>query len=103
MVGRTLLRQARGDFSPVNRMYPVEVLGDWPRFIRLDRPDEMPFDAGRGLSGTRFNLGKGFLQVVFAEGVLAQRGKFEHARSVPGFAHRKQRHRLRRAIDRCTG
>jgi hypothetical protein len=42
-LGRALLGQALGDLQALDRVHPVEMVGDRARLVALDRADEMPF------------------------------------------------------------
>ncbi len=53
-------------------MNPIELFGHGPRFIRLQRADEMPFDLSAQI-GERLDLRERLLDVVFAEGALTGR------------------------------
>jgi len=44
--GRPLLGQALRDLQPVDRLDPIELLGDDARLVALDRPDEVPLQLG---------------------------------------------------------
>ena len=69
-----LVRQAAGDFFPVQSLHPVEMLGRGARLVALERPDEMPLQGRQ-----RADLGQRVLHVILAEGLLARGQRFAHA------------------------
>ena len=67
-VVRPLLAEAHGDALAIERVDPVEMLGDGARLVRLQLTDEVP---GQLQVGERCELRQRFLQVVLAEIPLA--------------------------------
>lgn len=97
-----LLGQALRDLQPVDRMHPVEALGDGARLVRLQRADEMPLELGAQV-GERADLVDRFLHVVLAECALAGRVCGAHRVGGKRLRHREQRDRAGRAAGRAGG
>ena len=103
---RALGCQAFGNFQAIHRMHPGEVLRYLPCLVALQRPDEMPLEAGVG----QFRcLVAGFLHIVLAERTLSDRGCLAHAGRRPGLGNGQQLHGFRLAPggnagsgDACT-
>ena len=74
-------------------MHPVEVLGDHPGLVALQRPDQVPLDRAAQV-GERGDLVDTFLNVVLAEGALASSMGSANVRRRKGLAHRQQPDRL---------
>ena len=90
---RTLLGQAPGNPFTVNRLHPVEALGNAARFIGLKRPDEMPFERElRMVLAKPIHLGAPFLSVVFAECAGAELRALEKRLRAEGLPDSKKRH-----------
>ena len=54
--GRPLRAQALGGADPVDRVHPIEMLGDLPGLVALQRPDEVPLElAARSASAAIFS------------------------------------------------
>ena len=64
---RPLLAQALGNFEAVNRMGPIKVDCNQPRFIALNRANAMPFNGRIPQIRQRCNFVHTFLDVVFAK------------------------------------
>ena len=76
---RTLVVQSPRNLHAINALHPVKVLGDHPRLVRLERPDEMPREAHlRMVRPEPVHLVAAFLRVVFAKVPLAALGDRKH-------------------------
>src|SRR5690606_33866422 len=84
---RPLGRQSLGDFQAIDAVHPVEMLGDGPGLVRLDRPDEVPDQRQILQFG---HLGQGFLQVILPDVLDAGSDRFADVRRCPGLADRHQ-------------
>src|SRR5690606_21857726 len=112
-----LLGQPAGDFLAVDRMDPVEVLGDRARLVGLDRADEVPLERFALGPLERFapggwrrppvaacgNLVQRLLHVVLAERTLSEGREFEDARRREGLADRGQADRAGRRACGLAG
>ncbi|MFD2270698.1 hypothetical protein ACFS07_05095 [Undibacterium arcticum] len=77
-------------------MHPVEMLGNLPGLVALDRPDEMPFQQQIGLGRLdRGHLVECFLQIILAESALPGLCSRHHGGRVEGLGDCQQLHRLR--------
>lgn len=92
-MGRALIVQARRDAQPVDGMAPGEMFGHQTAFVRLERPDKVPFRR-QGVAQRR-DLIHPFLDVVLAEGALSRRQRFCDIARRFGFTDGKQRNFLR--------
>ena len=70
------------------------------RLVALHGTDEVPFEVEVG-AGVQFRAR--FLQVVFPEGALAQRGQLPNVFDWLGLARRQQRNTARRATETLLG
>jgi hypothetical protein len=86
-MGRTLVGQALRDLEPVHGMHPIKVLGHQPGLVALHRPNAVPLQGGRAHLAQCRHFFYGFLQVVFAKGVLPGAGGFEHGIGPEGFGY----------------
>lgn len=84
--------QATRYFSPVYGVYPLEMRGNRLGFVGLYRPDKMP-DQARIVN--QVNLFDCFLDVIFAEIILAVSGGRDYVSGGPGFADGQQPRRTR--------
>ena len=80
----SLLAQALGDFQAIHRVYPVKVLGHWPRLVALDRPDAVP---DYRQMAQRSDLFHRFLNVVFTKRRLPGLKRSLHRRRWKGFGN----------------
>jgi hypothetical protein len=87
------------DFFALNRLDPIEMLGNRPGLVRLDRTDEMPLETiGHRPPGrwrcppvmTDRHLWQRFLQIALSEPALSLGRERQHRVGIEGFAHRKQ-------------
>ena len=97
-VGRSLIREATGDFQAVNRMDPLKMLSDRASFVGLQMADKMP---GQVVTASGIDLFQPLLNEIFAEIPLTRAGSLQDRRNRLLLTDRQEPYMVRRSLRIC--